>query len=176
MSEALRHDAILAADHPHDVGKEHGIEAIVAVANRIVFRLSAVALVAAAFVLTFGVIAGHVTKSSVLWQDEVTIFLIAGAIFLSAATVQAGRGHVGIDLLDHWFPSARARRHLIVDAVMLCFCIVFAWKTVALLHEAYIDGQTSQSAWGPPLWIPYALLAAGMILLALQFAIQVAVR
>ncbi|MBN9443056.1 MAG: TRAP transporter large permease subunit [Bosea sp.] len=176
MSGALQHDAILAADGPRNVADERGAAALLALVNRFAFRLSAVALVAAAFVLTFGVVTGHLTKSSVLWQDEVTIFLIAGAIFLSAATVQAGRGHVGIDLLDHWFPGSTAGRRLVVDAVMLCFCLIFAWKTAMLLHEAYVDGQTSQSAWGPPLWIPYALLATGMLLLALQVAVQVATR
>ena len=110
MSGALQHDAILAADGPRNVADERGAAALLAFVNRFAFRLSAVALVAAAFVLTFGVVTGHLTKSSVLWQDEVTIFLIAGAIFLSAATVQAGRGHVGIDLLDHWFPGSSSTR------------------------------------------------------------------
>ncbi len=176
MSGALQHDAILAADGPQNVVDERGAAALLGIVNRFAFRLSAVALVSAAFVLTFGVVTGHITKSSVLWQDEVTIFLIAGAIFLSAATVQAGRGHVGIDLLDHWFPASKAGRRLVVDAVMLCFSLIFAWKTAMLLHEAYVDGQTSQSAWGPPLWIPYALLCGGMVLLALQVALQVATR
>ena len=134
------------------------------------------ALLAAAIVLTFGVITGHVTRQSVLWQDEVTIYLIAGAIFLSAASVQAVRGHVGIDILDHWLPAAAGTRRLVVDALVLFFCVLFAWKSGSLLHEAWVDEQTSHSAWGPPLWIPYSLLTAGMVLLAAQVALQVAER
>ena len=175
MSGALQHDAILAADGPQNVADERGAAALLGIVNRLAFRLSAVALVAAGFVLTFGVVTGHVTKTSVIWQDEVTIFLIAGAIFLSAATVQAGRGHVGIDLLDHWFPASKESRRLAVDAVMLCFCLIFAWKTAMLLHEAYVDGQTSSSTWGPPLSIPYGLMAFGMSLLSVQLLLQVAI-
>jgi hypothetical protein len=39
-----------------------------------------------------------------------------------------------------------------------------------------VDKQTTTSSWAPPLWIPYALMAAGMTLLAVQIALQVAVR
>jgi C4-dicarboxylate transporter DctM subunit len=176
MSGALQHDAILATETRTEATGEHGAAVLLNGVNRVVFKLGAVALVASAFVLTFSVIAGHITKSALLWQDEITIFLIVGAIVLSAATVQAARGHVGIDLLDHLLPVSAPRRRLVIDAVTLCFCLIFAWKTVMLLHEAVVDGQTSSSAWGPPMWIPYTLLAAGMLLLALQVAVQVAVH
>ena len=34
------------------------------------------------------------------------------------------------------------------------------------------DGQTTDSTWGPPLWIPYSTMAAGMTLVAIQLALQ----
>ena len=141
------------------------------------FDLSAVALVAAAAVLTYGVVTGHLMGRSILWQDEVTIFLIAGATFVSCAHVQARRGHVGIEVLAELL-SARANdmRARLIDAVVLAFCLFFAWKSGGLLWEAWDEGQTSHSAWGPPMWIPYALLTGGMALLALQSAVQVGQR
>ena len=45
-----------------------------------------------------------------------------------------------------------------------------------MLREALQEGQTSQSAWGPPLWIPYSVLTIGMALLAMQVALQVGQR
>jgi TRAP-type C4-dicarboxylate transport system permease small subunit len=44
-----------------------------------------------------------------------------------------------------------------------------------MLHEAVFEGQTSSSSWGPPLWIPYGLLACGMTLLCLQILLQILV-
>jgi hypothetical protein len=41
------------------------------------------------------------------------------------------------------------------------------------LKEAWVDGQTSDSAWGPPLWIPYGLMSVGISLLVVQLLLQV---
>ena len=177
MSGGIQHDAILATEVKASASTATGIAAAVGVVNDAVFTLSAIALVAASVVLTVGVIAGHVMGQSLPWQDEVTIFLISGSIFLSAATVQARRGHVGIEVLDPILPAGvnRARRS-IVDAIVLAFCLFFAWKSGGLLYEAVHEGQTSHSAWGPPLWIPYSVLTVGMTLLAAQLALQVGQR
>ena len=176
MAGGLQHDAILATEQSSRP-KRIGIAGIVDAVNETVFSVAAVALLAAACVLTFGVVLGHLTGRSLAWQDEVTIFLIAGAVFLSAAAVQSRRGHVGIEVLDHLLsPGVNAARRTLVDAIVLAFCLLFAWKSGALLIEAIDEGQTSHSAWGPPLWIPYSALTAGMALLALQVALQVGQR
>ena len=174
MAGGIGHDAILAGPDIEPVMSARGLSALIAGLNEFVFKISAVSLIAAAVVLTGGVIFSHATKQGVAWQDEVTIYLISGAIFMSAAAVQARRGHIGIEVLDHLLPASvnNARRWLI-DALVLTFSLVFAWKSGALLMEAWHEGQTSQSAWGPPLWIPYLILTAGMSLLALQVALQV---
>jgi tripartite ATP-independent transporter DctM subunit len=177
MAGGLQHDAILASEIKIASPTTGGVAALVGGINEALFKLSALALLAAALVLTFGVIAGHLHGRGVEWQDEVTIFLVAGAMFLSAAAVQERRGHIGIDFLDQMLsPRQNAARKAVVDAVVLAFCLFFAWKAGGLLREAIHEGQTSHSAWGPPLWIPYSLLTFGMTLLAVQVALQVGQR
>ena len=177
MAGALQHDAILATETITERVAPSGIAGVVETINEAMFKLSALALLAAALVLTYGVVVGHVLGRALAWQDEVTIFLIAGAIFLSAAAVQARRGHVGIDFLDHALPpGVNGVRRAVVDAIVLAFCLLFAWKSGGLIYEAVHEGQTSHSAWGPPLWVPYLALTAGMVLLAAQVALQVGQR
>lgn len=177
MAGGLGHDAILAGSETAPEAQRRGFGAFVARINDFMFSISAVALVVAAVVLTGGVIYSHYTRRGVVWQDEVTIYLIAGAIFLSSAAVQALRGHIGIEVFDAMLPkSINSARRAVLDALVLVFCVFFAWKSGGLLHEAWTEGQTSQSAWGPPLWIPYAVLTVGMALLALQVAYQVGQR
>jgi len=43
-----------------------------------------------------------------------------------------------------------------------------------LCLEALREGQTTDSTWAPPLWIPYVLMSSGMTLLSLQLALQLA--
>jgi TRAP-type C4-dicarboxylate transport system permease small subunit len=147
---------------------------ILAGINAIVVKLSSAALVAASFVLTYSVIVRYFLKISTDWQDELSVFLIVGAVFMSAAAIQAGRGHVAIEAITGLLPPRlNMIRQLAVDAASFVFCAYFAWKSWLLLLEAWEEGFHSGSTWGPPLWIPYSLMTVGMFLLSLQILLQV---
>jgi TRAP-type C4-dicarboxylate transport system permease small subunit len=147
---------------------------ILAAINIVMVRLSSVALVAAAFVLTYSVIVRYFLKISTDWQDELSVFLIVGAVFMSAAAIQAGRGHVAIEAIFELLPAhVNLIRQIFVDCASLTFCAFFAWKSWLLLLEAWVEGFHSGSTWGPPLWIPYSLMTVGMTLLSLQILLQV---
>jgi TRAP-type C4-dicarboxylate transport system permease small subunit len=70
-------------------------------------------------------------------------------------------------------PFANKIRLWLVDVASLAFCAFFAWKSWTLAHEAYVDGQVSNSMWSPPLAIPYTLMALGMSLLCVQLLLQI---
>ena len=144
--------------------------------NAIVFSVSMLALLVASAILTGGVLLRYFFKVPTDWQDEASVFLIVGAVFLSGAYVQSYRGHVGIEALASVLPPRVNRiRRWACDVVSGLFCTFYGWKSWTLFHEAWSEGQTTSSAWAPPLWIPYGLMAAGMTLLALQLALQVLV-
>jgi TRAP-type C4-dicarboxylate transport system permease small subunit len=145
-----------------------------AAVNRVIVILSSIALVLAACVLTYSVVVRYFLKYSTDWQDEMSVFLIVGAVFMSAAAIQAQRGHIGIEAIVGLLPKrVNHVRILLVDVASLVFCGYFAWKSFTLLHEALVDDYHSSSTWAPPLWIPYSLMTAGMVLLSVQLLLQV---
>lgn len=140
-----------------------------------VFTLSTVALLLASAIMTYGVVLRHVAGIALIWQDEVCVFLLVGATFLSAASVQARRGHVGIEAIASVLsPGLNRVRLLVSDLLSGLFCAFFTWKAAELLHEAWVEEQTSASPWGPPLWIPYSLMTLGMFFLTCQLFAQFA--
>src|SRR5205814_5378686 len=104
--------------------------------NTIVVNLSSAALVVASFVLTYSVVVRYFLKISTDWQDEMSVFLIVGAVFMSAAAIQAGRGHVAIEAIVGLLPKRTNHvRDVLVDAASFLFCAFFAWKSFILLAE-----------------------------------------
>jgi len=176
MKEALEASSSLAGEEQAlaRIPVLAGFARAFALFDRLLVILCSLALVAASCILSYSVLARHFFQAATYWQDEASVFLIVGATFLSAAHVQSRRGHVGIEALAELLPPAANRiRSFAVDLASLAFCAFFAWKSWTLFHEAWVDGQTSSSTWGPPLWVPYGLMALGMTLLSVQILLQV---
>ncbi|WP_454618926.1 TRAP transporter small permease [Bradyrhizobium cenepequi] len=145
-----------------------------AVCNNIIVVFASIALIAACVILSYSVLGRALFHSPNYWQDEAAVFLLVGATFMTAAYVQGQRGHVSIEaFVGLMSPLANRIRLWLVDVASLAFCAFFAWKSWTLAHEAYVDGQVSNSMWSPPLAIPYVLMAFGMTLLCLQLLLQI---
>src|SRR5258705_13522675 len=144
--------------------------------NYIIVVLAAVALVLACLILSYSVLSRALFHSPNYWQDEAAVFLLVGATFMTAAYVQGQRGHIGIEaFIGLLSPRVNSVRLWLIDAASLLFCAFFAWKSWTLAHEAWVDGQVSNSMWSPPLAIPYGLMACGMTLLCVQILLQLAI-
>ena len=151
-----------------------GLSRALDLCNRIIVILAGIALIAACVILSYSVLGRALFKSPNYWQDEAAVFLLVGATFMTAAYVQGQRGHIGIEaFVGLMSPLVNRIRLWLVDVASLSFCAFFAWKSWTLAHEAYVDGQVSNSMWSPPLAIPYVLMAFGMTLLCLQILLQI---
>jgi TRAP-type C4-dicarboxylate transport system permease small subunit len=155
--------------HPLVAALERGL----ALCNDIIVVFAAVALIAACAILSYSVLGRALFHSPNYWQDEAAVFLLVGATFMTAAYVQGQRGHIGIEaFIGLLSPTVNRIRLWLVDVASLLFCAFFAWKSWTLAHEAWVDGQVSNSMWSPPLAIPYVLMASGMTLLCVQLVLQ----
>ncbi len=164
LSEAAAGNRLVAA-----------FERTLSLINTILVFFAALALIAACAVLSYSVLGRALFHAANYWQDEAAVFLLVGATFLTAAYVQSQRGHIGIEaFVGLLSPMANRIRLWLVDVASLLFCAFFTWKSWTLAHEAYTDGQVSNSMWSPPLAIPYAMMALGMTLLCFQMVLQIA--
>ena len=142
--------------------------------NNIIVILAGIALIAACVILSYSVLGRALFHSPNYWQDEAAVFLLVGATFMTAAYVQGQRGHIGIEAFIGLLPPLVNRVRLwLVDVASFAFCAFFSWKSWTLAHEAWVDGQVTNSMWSAPLAIPYVLMASGMTLLCLQILLQI---
>jgi TRAP-type C4-dicarboxylate transport system permease small subunit len=147
---------------------------LLGVFNKVMLSVSMLALVLTASILTYSVVVRYFLRQPTDWQDEISVFILVGVIFLCAAYVQSVRGHIGIDAVASLLsPTANKIRLFVVDLLSFVFCAFFAWKSWTLFYEALSEGQTTSSTLSPPLWIPYSMMALGMTMLSLQLLVQV---
>ena len=181
----MRTDGNAEANGPAAIGDGHeavtgnpvvaALERMLSFCNGVIVVLAALALIAACAVLSYSVLGRALFHLANYWQDEAAVFLLVGATFMTSAYVQGRRGHIGIEaFVGLLSPLANRIRLWLVDIASLLFCAFFTWKSWTLTHEAYVDGQVSNSMWSPPLAIPYSLMALGMSLLCIQILVQLA--
>jgi TRAP-type C4-dicarboxylate transport system permease small subunit len=163
LSEAATGNSLLAA-----------FERALSLINATIVVFAAIALIAACAILSYSVLGRALFHAANYWQDEAAVFLLVGATFMTAGYVQSQRGHIGIEaFVGSLSPLANRIRLWLVDIASFLFCAFFTWKSWTLTHEAYVDGQVSNSMWSPPLAIPYGLMACGMTLLCAQILLQI---
>jgi len=175
----MMHGAIEDQNDRSVVAERNGLvaalERALSLTNNIIVVIAAVALIAACAILSYSVLGRALFHSANYWQDEAAVFLLVGATFLTSAYVQGQRGHIGIEaFVGLLSPTVNRVRLWLVDVASFLFCAFFTWKSWTLAHEAWVDGQVSNSMWSPPLAIPYGLMAGGMTLLCLQILLQLA--
>lgn len=112
-----------------------------------------------------------INNASTVWQTETVIYLIIAATLLGLPYVQLLRGHVNVDLLPRMMPAA-GRKVLAILTLLAAIIVVgmMLYYGFDLWHVAFERNWTSDTVWGPPLWIPYLALPVGFGLYLLQLA------
>lgn len=111
-----------------------------------------------------------VLGQSAIWQTEFVTFALIGSTFIGAPYVLLTRGHVNVDLIP-LYASHRLRMWLAYASAFgaLFFCILLFWFSLDWWYEAYTGGFVTSSIWRARLWIPYATLPLGSLILVLQY-------
>ncbi|TKR56415.1 TRAP transporter small permease [Allopusillimonas ginsengisoli] len=114
---------------------------------------------------------GHSLPAS----DEIQVYLIVWAIFLSLGVITANNRHIKADIFLNWFSPGLKRAALVLSAVLgLVFSMIMTYLGLQIALEAFEFGDMSSTSLRFPLWMYTAALPAGMALMSLRYALHVA--
>jgi TRAP-type C4-dicarboxylate transport system permease small subunit len=136
--------------------------------------IAALCIVAAALVVTEGIVTRKIFGLSAVWQIEASVFLLIFATFVGAPFVQKSEHHLNVDLvLVHLSPKTREIILIIVSVIACIISGIIGWFAWPMWWEAVIRNDHSYSLWSPPLWIPYFFIPFGMSLLLFQYIVHI---
>jgi TRAP-type C4-dicarboxylate transport system permease small subunit len=107
--------------------------------------------------------------------EEMTVYLLVWAMFLSCSQIVARDAHVRPDLVLRLMP-ARGQRFLEMMncVVAIVFCSGMAWYGARVVMEAYAYDDRSTGVLSFPMWIYDLALPIAGILMTLRYAIRLA--
>lgn len=130
----------------------------------------AAAMVVVAVVITCQMIfIRYFLNGSTYWHTEAVVYLVLAATLLGLPYVQKLKGHVNVDLVPMLLPPV-GRKLLMISSFATAILVLFTmtFYSAELVYLSYSKGWTSDTVWGPPLWIPYMTMPLGFGLFGLQ--------
>jgi TRAP-type C4-dicarboxylate transport system permease small subunit len=137
--------------------------------SQIIGVLAAIMVVVAVIITCQMIFIRYFLNGSTYWHTEAVVYLILAATLLGLPYVQKLKGHVNVDLVPMLLPPSGRKVLMIisfVSAILVLF--VMTYFSAELVYLSYSKGWTSDTVWGPPLWIPYLTMPIGFGLFALQ--------
>ena len=120
------------------------------------------------------VIARYVLNRPTLYSVELSEYLLIFVAFMAAGWVLQKDGHVKMHSVINLMPPPMRRfADIFTSIVVLIFCAILVWQGCKSSIMAFKGGYHSSSLLNVPLWIPYAIIPTGSLLLALQMLVRI---
>jgi C4-dicarboxylate transporter DctQ subunit len=133
--------------------------------------LAGFATLAIVLLITYDVTMRYFFNEPQVFVDELASFLEVLVIFGGAAYTFHAGGHVRVDLItSHMYPTRRAALRVLTLLLGVVFLSIVIWVTTQSAVTAYGYGRVS-TVMLYPLWVPMAVIPAGLALLALAMLI-----
>lgn len=116
------------------------------------------------------VVMRYVFLKPIFWAEELASYLMAWLIFLGAAAVAGGEGHISVNIVTRFLgPRGNRTLAILVNLFCMLFCLALAyysWK-----HTMRVRGALQvTAAMALPMWWAYLALPVGSGLMALRYA------
>ncbi|UJW77156.1 TRAP transporter small permease [Rhizobium sp. SL42] len=142
-------------------------------ATRALSVLAGISLLFMMAVITFGVMTRYLLNMPITGIDEIVQMTGVGLVMLALPYATLSDAHVRVDIFDEWL--GRAGRNLgdvlsrLLSGFVLLILVSRAWDK--LLDAREFEDTTNML--GMPLWPFYGMLAAGVALCVLVFAVEI---
>ena len=134
---------------------------------RVPYVITGVIFLAAAFINIANVIGRYVFSAPIFWAEEVLVFMVIWAVFLSAIAITFNGGHLSMDL---FYAKLKAPWKQIVNGLIVAVflvCTVFTAMQSYTVVMLYVGNGNVSPAAEVPLYIPHAALLVGFGFMAL---------
>lgn len=139
--------------------------------NRMAFRLAVLLVYIIVPVMLIDVIMRYAFNAPTIWGTELATLLFGPYFLLAGPYVLHMKGHVAMDLLrQRLSPGATRIVELVNLPIIAAFCVILLWFSLPAAIDSWNYGETSFSAWNPPIWWTKAAVPLALALMLLQAA------
>jgi C4-dicarboxylate transporter DctQ subunit len=136
--------------------------------NHAAIVLAEAALLALMVLTFYAVVARYGFESPSVHAIELSAYLLLVLAWLSIGWVHHENRHVCMEALNSQLSAGWLRATRVVgELAVVLFCVVLVGAGVAAAWTNYKQGYLSPSLLAFPLWVPYALIPVGALLLGL---------
>lgn len=137
--------------------------------NRLIFFATMLLIAIIVPVMLYEVVARYVFDAPTIWAMELAILLFGPYFLLGGPYLLHLRGHVALDLArQRLSPAWQRRLDLVNYPVIMLFCLILLYFSVPSAFSAWEYGETSFTAWNPPIWPFKAMVPLALLLMFMQ--------
>lgn len=116
------------------------------------------------------IIMRYIFNNSLSWSEELTVFISTYMIWIAASYAIKKDAHLRITLfVDMLSPKLRSLAYLVIDVVWLLFSGCMIYLGEKMVRMSYLNNRLSP-AMEVPMWIIYASLILGSVLMCIALA------
>ncbi|WP_018717548.1 TRAP transporter small permease subunit [Arhodomonas aquaeolei] len=150
-----------------------GFCTLVTTVNRWLAGLVSVLVFVMVAVISYEVVMRYFFDSPTVWALELSTLLLGPYFMLAGPYLLHVGGHVNVDVLYTRLPRrVAAALDCLTFPVIIALCVIVVHESWPVATDAYANGETSFSAWNPPVWPIKLLVPVAFSLLLAQALVE----
>ncbi|MBD8006823.1 TRAP transporter small permease subunit [Bacillus norwichensis] len=135
------------------------------------------AIVLLGFLIFYTVIMRYIFSKPPIWSFDLSGWLTGMIVFLGGGYALLSDSHVKVDLFYEKFPQKlKSVVDIITYLVVIGLAAIFIWKGMDQVIANFQSGTVAQSGFNIYMWIKWAIVPFGALLLGLQAFVQMIER